>query len=113
MPTLHHGNPLMVDYTPGSAVAAGDVVEVGVVPYVAHNDIEANKLGALGAGGGVYKGIQDGTIDNPGIKVYWDNVAGKFTNVSASNTHFGFSMPDQGAGNDNDAVIVQHAPSGV
>lgn len=110
---MHQGNPLMVDYTPGVAVTAGDVIEVGVVPFVAHNSIAANKLGALAAGGGVYKGTSDGTVDNPGVKVYWDNGAEKFTTTAAANTHFGFSLPDQGASNDGDTIFVIHDPSGA
>jgi hypothetical protein len=46
----------MVDWTPGSAVAAGDIVVDGGRCFVAHHAIPANKLGALAApsGGAVY-----------------------------------------------------------
>ena len=33
--TFKHGDPLFVDYTPGSAVDAGDVVVIDSVPHVA------------------------------------------------------------------------------
>ena len=106
--TLHKGSPEVVDYTPGSAAAAGDVVEVGLNCYVIPAAIAANELGTAYANNGVYKATQDGTIDNPGVKVYWDNTAGKMTVTSTSNVAFGVSMPDQGAGNDGDTVYVQH-----
>ena len=108
---MFHGNPLMVDYTPGTAVSAGDVVELGDVPFIAHNAIAANDLGAVAAGGGVYKATSDGTVDNPGVKIYWDDTAGKITTTAAANTHFGFSSPDQGASDDGDIITVIHAPS--
>ena len=79
---MFHGNPLMVDYTPGSDVAAGDVVELGDVPFIAHNKISANELGALAAGGGVYKATSDGSVDNPGVKIYWDNSTEKVTTTA-------------------------------
>jgi predicted RecA/RadA family phage recombinase len=51
-----HGDPLMVDHTPGSAVAVGDIVVSGGRCLVAHHDIAANQLGALAvpSGGAVY-----------------------------------------------------------
>ena len=50
---FHHGDPLMVDYTPGTAVTAGDIVDIGSGTIcVAHGDIAANELGAVGFPGG-------------------------------------------------------------
>lgn len=75
-----HGNPLMVDHTPSAAVSAGDVVVVGDVVRIAHNDIEADALGALAAVGGVYDVPCDGaTAFAAGVKVYWDATAGAAT----------------------------------
>lgn len=111
--TLHKGSPECVDYTPGSAVTAGDVVEFGVMTGVAPSDIAANELGTLYVGGGVFKGIQDGTIDNPGVAVYWDDTAAKFTTTSTSNIRFGFSGPDQGASADGDTIYVIHSNEGA
>lgn len=109
--TFFHGNPLMVDHTPSSAVTAGDVVVVGVVPFVCHRDIAADKLGALAAGGGVYKGTSDGTLDTGGALVYWDDDNNKFSASAASSTHFGYTLPDQGATTDGDEIIVIHSPN--
>lgn len=105
-----HGYPLMVDHTPGSAVAAGQVVVVSNTPYVAHLDIAANKLGALAARGGVYKGAAAAAVATKGIKIYWDDTANEFTATATGNKHFGFSA---GASYDGDAFVnVEHAPLG-
>jgi predicted RecA/RadA family phage recombinase len=63
-----------VDYTPGSAVAAGDVVVQADLVGVACLDIEANKLGAL-AVSGVFdfpKDTGSATAIPAGTLCYWD-----------------------------------------
>lgn len=45
--TFVKGNQEMIDYTPGSEVAAGTIVPVGGLIGVALRKIEANRLGAL------------------------------------------------------------------
>ena len=106
-----HGNPLMTSYTPGSAVAAGEVVEVGTVPFVAHTAIEANREGSVAAGGGVYECISDGTLDTGGAIAYWDDTANKVTATSTANPKFGFTLAGQGATADGDKIRVVHQPS--
>ena len=106
-----HGDPLMVDYTPGTAVSAGDVVVVGEVPFVAHSDIAASELGALAAGGGVYEGLTDGSLDTGGALVYWDDTEGEFVASSSGNKHFGYTLPGQGATDDQDTIRVIHSPN--
>lgn len=44
---LYHGDPLMVDHTPGADVTAGDMILIGSYLHVAHRDIKANELGAM------------------------------------------------------------------
>ena len=69
---IHDGN--RIDYTPGSAVSAGDVVVQGELVGVAKLDISANALGAL-AVGGVFdfpKATGGGTAITAGANVYWD-----------------------------------------
>jgi len=105
-----HGQPLMVDYTPGAAVVAGQVVVLAEIPFVAHSPIDASRLGALAAGGGVYEGTSDGTVDNPGVKVYWNDTADKFTTTASGNKRFGWSLPSQGASADGDKIKVIHDP---
>jgi predicted RecA/RadA family phage recombinase len=101
----------MVDYTPGSAVTAGDVVVVGEVPYVCHTDIAANKLGAMAAGGGVYSAISDGSLDTGGALVYWDDTENEFVASATGNKHFGYTLPSQGAVADQAVVHAVHSPN--
>lgn len=62
---------LSIDYTPVSAVSAGDVVVVGTIPGVAKSDIAAAALGAIALTGvfDVLKGSETYTM---GDAVYWD-----------------------------------------
>ena len=69
---IHDGNA--IDYTPGSAVSAGDVVVQGDLIGVAKIDIAADALGAL-AVAGVFdfpKATGGGSAITAGVKVYWD-----------------------------------------
>jgi len=106
---LAHGNPLMVDYTPEAAVNAGTVVVIGDIPFVSHNAIAADELGALAAGGGVYDGTADGALD-PGERVFWDDTNNKFSATAGANKSFGFVVPDSEADEDGDTVRVVHSP---
>lgn len=79
-----HGDPLMVDHTPSAAVAAGDVLLIGVSTRIAHLDIAANEPGSLAAGFGVYDiNKTAGVAIGDGVLVYWDNT-NKVVNVTAS-----------------------------
>lgn len=64
----------VVDYTPGSAVDAGDVVVQGDLVGVAPVAIAANKLGALQVKGVVTlpKTAGSSTALTAGLKVYWN-----------------------------------------
>ncbi len=109
MATFRHGRPLMCDYTPGSAVTAGDVVVVDDIPCVAHVDIAASALGALAVVGGVYEMTAAAAIV-AGSKVYWDAAAEKVTETAASNKIFGYIAPGSSSAADGDAVQVIHQP---
>lgn len=63
-----------IDYTPGAAVAAGDVVVQGELVGVAKLDIQANRLGALAVQGvfDLPKATGGGTAITAGANVYWD-----------------------------------------
>ena len=115
MATLKHGNPLMVDYTPGSAVDAGDVLEIGGRALIAHNDIAANALGALAAFGGVYDVIA-GEALTAGEEVYMTISSQKVfdaTGAATGDPHFGYVVPSSSASADGDTVRVVHMPSGA
>jgi len=109
---LLHGEPIMVDHEPSSAVTGGDVVVVNDVPYVAHTDIGKDNLGAVAAKGGVYKAPKatgSGESINGGKKVWWDSGSSVVTETSSGNPHFGFTTP-AGSNDGDDTVNVVHEP---
>ena len=60
-----------IDYTPSSAVAAGDVVLIGTIPLVATQAIAANCLGSL-ASEGVFDIPKNNDAFTVGDAVYWN-----------------------------------------
>lgn len=108
--TFYHGDPRMVDYTPGSAVTAGDIIVQGVTPMIAHRDIPANRKGALAAGGGVYDCDCNASI-GAGVAVWWDDTNNRVTTTATSNTHFGTTT--EASRLSNTKVRVRHEPQGV
>lgn len=104
-----HGAPLMVDYTPSSAVVSGQVVVLGGRPLVCHTAIPADKLGALATGGGVYICVADAGIA-ANIIVYWDAATDKVTETVGANKIFGIVTPNSSSGSDGDPIIVEHVP---
>jgi len=87
-----------IDHTPGSAVAAGDVVVLGAALLgIAKLDIPANTLGALAVVGvfDVVKASGDGGIA-AGAAVYWDDTAKVATTTSAANTLMGKALAAAG-----------------
>jgi predicted RecA/RadA family phage recombinase len=70
-PALRDSEGDAIDYTPGSAVTAGDVVLVGTIPMIAISDIEANVQGSL-ATSGVWKVPMASGALSAGDAVYWD-----------------------------------------
>ena len=109
---FRYGNPLMIDYTPAANIAIGQVVllgnTAGLCTIVAHSAIESGKLGAAGAGGGVYDVVSLQNSAN-GTKVWWDDAADKVTTTSTNNALFGFIVSGGGAGA-NTTVSVLHKP---
>jgi predicted RecA/RadA family phage recombinase len=101
----------MIDYTPGTAKAAGTVVVVGGVSgltnVVVHVDIAAGELAAAAAGGGVYDMVCAGAYAL-GAKVYWDDAAKKVTSVN-TNGVFGYMAEGSAAGGSAVAKVI-HDP---
>ena len=94
MATLYHGTDVrMVDYTPSADVAAGDIIQIGTTQFIAHLDIADGTLGALAAGGGVYKAAPAAaTALTEGVPCYWDGAT--VTTVAAgAGSHLGFTTP--------------------
>jgi predicted RecA/RadA family phage recombinase len=80
-----------VDYTPTSAVAAGDVVVQGELVGVAKTPIAANTLGAL-AVVGVFdfpKATGGGTAITAGANCYWDAANQRATTTATGNKLIG------------------------
>ncbi len=86
---IHDGNS--IDYTPGSAVAAGAVVVQGELIGIAKVDIAANTLGAL-AMTGVFdfpKATGGGTAITAGANCYWDAAGQQATTTATGNKLIG------------------------
>ena len=103
---IHDGNS--IDYTPGSAVSAGDVVVQGDLIGVAKLNIVASALGAL-AVAGVFdfpKTAGSGEAITAGAKVYWDvtDQVAKTDDESGANKLIGKTVKDAG---DNDATELR------
>ena len=104
---VHEGES--VDYTPGSDVAAGDVVVQEDLVGVAKTPIAASALGALAVTGvfdfpktaGVGSGIA------AGAKVYWDvaDAVAKTDDESGANKYLGKTVA--AAGDDDTTVRVR------
>ena len=78
-----------IDYTPGSAVAAGDVIVVGNLVAVAKLDIPANTLGALSVVGVYDVEKAEAAVFAIGDNVYFDNSAKVATDVATGNKYMG------------------------
>ena len=95
-----------IDYTPGVAVAAGDVVVQGDLVGVAKLDIAADQLGAL-AVEGVFdfpKATGASTAITAGETLYWDEGAGQATASAGggANKELGKAIA---AASDGDATV--------
>lgn len=83
-----------MEYTPGSDVAAGDVVVIDEIVGIAHRDIDADTLGTLYINGGVYKVKGDAAITQ-GSRVYWVDSSNKCSESAGSggaNKAFGVAV---------------------
>lgn len=83
---LLSGTQHKVDHTPGSALTAGDVVELGSYAFTVSVDIAAGELGSINAPSGTAtyvapKATGVGTALSVGDVVYWDG-----TNAGTTNT---------------------------
>lgn len=88
----HEGD--MIDYTPASDVAAGDVVVQGSLLGVAKTDIKANTLGALAVEGvfDFVKATGTGTGISVGTAVFWNATNKVATTEMSGNTMIGMCV---------------------
>ena len=93
-----------IDYTPGSAVAAGDVVVQGAMVGVAKTPIAAGVLGAL-ATAGIFDAVKAAVSIDAGAAIYWDADGdpvggtagtGAATTTSSGNTFLGWAIAAAG-----------------
>ena len=99
---IHDGDS--IDYTPGAAVQAGDVIVQGDLIGVAKRDIAANSLGAL-AVRGVFdfpKATGASTAIASGASVYWNAGSGVATTTASGNKLIGKTVR---AAADADATV--------
>ena len=96
----------MIDYTPATAVSAGDVVVQEDLVGIAKADIAAGTLGALAVAGvfDVPKATGSETSIAAGTKVYWDVVeqVAKADDESGTNKYLGKAVAAAG---DDDATV--------
>jgi hypothetical protein len=105
---LHRGSTSMRDYTPGSAVAAGEVITIAPLQYIAHRDIAANELGALAcpAGSAAYKVDLHATYDvADGAQVLYDLTTGT---AKAGGVHLGYAEGAAAGTSGATYVMVRH-----
>jgi len=78
-----------IDYTPGSAVAAGDVVVQTDLVGVATRPIAANDLGSLAICGVFDFAKSAGVAYAVGVILYWDNTNKVVTTTASGNKQIG------------------------
>lgn len=95
-----------IDYTPSSAVDAGDVVVIGDMTAIAARPIAANALGAVTIRGvfRVPKATGSAAAIAAGKKVYWD--AGDEVATTTASSHKVLGWTVAAAGDDDDSILV-------
>jgi predicted RecA/RadA family phage recombinase len=111
-----------IDYTPVSAVTAGDVIVIGGrLVGVAKVDIAANTLGAL-AIEGIFDGAKDSSTFSNGNAVYWDADGnpvsgtagtGAFTTTASGNTYAGIAIGGAATGVSTVRFTLQSSNQGT
>lgn len=95
MADLYQGEGYTLDYTPNSAVAAGDVVVIGSVVAVAPRPIAASTKGALAVSGVFSFSKNAGITIGQGDRVYYYATSGAVT--GATGTIAGFAAEAAGS----------------
>lgn len=88
----------VIDHTPGSDVAAGAIVVMGVRVGVALAAIAANAAGAVQVSGVFELPKLSTDVIAQGALVYWDTTPGEMTTTSAGNTLAGYAVAAAGNG---------------
>lgn len=77
-----------LDYTPGSAVAAGDIVVLGSLVTLADRAIAANELGAVLTNGVVAGPCLTGATGAQGSAIKWYATSGVFHDSTGTNAGY-------------------------
>jgi len=85
-------DPDHIDYTPGSAVGVGDIVQLGDLFCVADRPIAANVKGALAVEGAFILPKAGSGAISQGATVYWDATNSVITTTSSGNKRAGFAI---------------------
>jgi predicted RecA/RadA family phage recombinase len=96
---------LTADYTPASAVAAGEVVVLNSLVAVAKQPIAAGAKGAVALTGTYSFTKKSGDTFAIGAPLYWDDANNYMTSTSTTNTFAGFATVAAGA-DDTEVVGV-------
>ena len=94
-----------IDYTPSSAVSAGDVVVQEDLIGYATQDIAASALGSL-VTAGVVNLPTGGEVIAAGVIVYWDAINSEITATSTSNKRIGKLIAATGSGDTAADVLI-------
>lgn len=95
----------LIDYTPSSAVAAGDVVVLADLVTVAPRAIAANALGTVAVEGVWSMPKASGAISQGAI-VYWDATAGNVTTTATNNKRAGKAAKAAASGDASVQVLI-------
>jgi predicted RecA/RadA family phage recombinase len=88
----------VLDYTPGSAVASGAVVVMGVRIGIAVADIAANQTGAVRVKGVVELAKLSTDTPAQGALLYWDAANARLTTTATDNVLAGYAAKAAGNG---------------
>ena len=107
------GSPAMTNYTPSSAVSAGQVIVVNGQCLIAHSDIAADALGAVSAqNGSAFYEVSKGTtaaILTFNQVMYWDNT-NDIANTATTGTMIG-RFVDGTATTAAGTIVIRNASS--
>lgn len=107
---LEKGDCVTIDYTPGSAITAGDVVIINELVCVAPSDIAASDTGSLQVvgNGGIWIfpcTSGSGSLFDQGEAVYWDDTNDVAVLEASTHKLIGFVAEDAGASDTSVRVI--------
>lgn len=117
-PSIYRQDDDVIDYTPSSDVAAGDVVVLGKVVGIARHAIPANEPGSLCIRGLFRVPKDSSNMSSIGAAVFFDAdgspvggtaLAGAFTTTATGNTFAGWITETAGAAEETVEILLRSA----